>query len=463
MERQSHHHAASGNMRQQQQQQSRNSNHSNSIRRNRNNLLGQLLASLDLRFADSKVERHYYNYYAQVKRNLLPTAIQVVLLVNLLQLSATCLHFYLLSNESPNGSAGTNGLWYNSTRVPFSRTLILPLALQIVILVATFAMLKIVRAELDPRRAIDKSGAGRRRFSGATTSTRPSSSESNKKRLAQQIYGNDANGEDSVALRDPTSAAADTARHSGASGLSASLSLTIDPNADDHSSSTFSSSPSSSDDDGDDSDNDGRRNLKENKIKLSKTDLSNSNKKGESKYKSAIDSGDRKSKDSGRDRRRSSCGNSKLSRCKLSLPYILWLCQMLQLASGLWPQQSFISYSTLLLYSYTIYVIFPIRLMNCILLSLGLSLSQPLVDYLFLLNLQSSSPLSPVSLPQETNRLFNAYDDSTIEHATANAEKLSNSPVIGSDHNNNTNRTLDNSLLIPMTSHLSKVSLARCY
>lgn len=82
---------------------------------------------------------------------------------------------------------------------------------------------------------------------------------------------------------------------------------------------------------------------------------------------------------------------SKNKNHHLLLPYILWACQLVQLASGLWPLQSFISYSTLLLYSYTVYVIFPIRLMSCVLLALGLSLSQPAIDYLLLLNFQSTN------------------------------------------------------------------------
>jgi len=240
--------------------------------KHKSSLLGRLLATLDLRFADPKVECLYYNYYAQVKRNLLPTAIQVVLLVNLLQLLATCLHFYLFANENE-----TQLTW------ALSKALVLPLVLQLSILVATFAMLRMVRAELSPKRQHE-------RYERCRCSRR---------------------------------------QHSGASALSESLSLTIE---------TPALADSDEDDDDDDEEEERRRQHHHH--------------------------------DHRQDQRRSSIGAAKLTQFKLSVPYLLWLCQSLQLASGLWPQESFISYATLLLYSYTIYVTFPIRLMSCVLLAL---------------------------------------------------------------------------------------------
>lgn len=171
-------------------------------------MLSDLLASLDLRFEDPLVESLYYNYYAQVKRQLLPTAIQVVLSVNVLQLCASCLHFYFLANDS--------------TR-PLSRPLILPFIIQLAILVLTFAMLKMVRNELDP-----SDRYGRRRFSSTGQ--------------AGNSKGNKSNS-----------------RQSSGSGLSASLSLTIraplDQEEPSSESESESSSSSSSDDERDPSEN----------------------------------------------------------------------------------------------------------------------------------------------------------------------------------------------------------------
>lgn len=177
-------------------------------------MLSDLLASLDLRFEDPVVESLYYNYYAQVKRQLLPTAIQVVLSVNVLQLCASCLHFYFLANDS--------------TR-PLSRPLILPFIIQLAILVLTCAMLKMVKNEINR-----SDRYGRRRFSST--------------------------GQAGTGGRNSKSNIKSNSRQSSGSGLSASLSLTIrapldQDNPSSESSESESSSSSSSDDERDPAEN----------------------------------------------------------------------------------------------------------------------------------------------------------------------------------------------------------------
>lgn len=409
-------------------------------------MLGDLLASLDLRFEDPLVESLYYNYYAQVKRHLLPTAIQVVLSVNVLQLCASCLHFYFLANE---------------TTRPLSRPLILPFIIQLAILVLTCVLLKMVRNELDPADRY-----GRRRFSSTGQA-------GNKGRNSKSNKSN--------------------SRQSSGSGLSASLSLTIRaPLEQGQSSSSGSSSESS--ESSSSSSSDDERDPSENKmIQLNKTGSRKSSSEKKRQNNRRSHSSSRHSKPC------SSRGSRKISRCKLSLPYLLWCCQVIQLACGLWPQQSFISYATLLLYTYTIYVIFPIRLMNCILLALGLSIIQPLLDYLLLFNLEGSVALQSQSgrQPMTQTAAINAFGVGSDGDTSFAASLLAAPPTnliegqIGASNSNyftasnslanqlaadsllllqmaaesnasdlSTNSELltDNSLLIPMTSQLSKVS-----
>lgn len=281
-----------------------------------------IVSKLDLRFDEPEVEDLYYDYYAQVKRNLLPTATQVVLLVNILQLLSTCLHLYLLTNNlipynrstqsaipssATNSNDNSNNINQSKSSSPSSATpastastfnwfLLIPLMMQVVMLIATYMMSKVIKTEINPCRAPDKFG----------TSTNP----------------------------------------------------------------------------------------------------------------------------------------VKLSRFKLSLPYILWFIQLIQLASGLWPQQSFISYSTLLLYSYTIYVIFPIRLASCIVLAIGFSLIQLILDHLLLLKLRASSHI---------NEDFSSSSSSSSSNQAASMITMSfTSEQIQENLS-------DNSLLIPITSQLSKL------
>lgn len=439
-----------------------------------------------LRFKDPKVESLYYNYYAQVKRNLLPTAIQVVLLVNLLQLLATCLHFYLLASfdatkapvhlpsklpappppSSPNPLASLNSSLNlseddehdsaYSNQVPpqqaylsFTwKALFVPLIIQLLILAATIVLLRMVRTELLPQRRSSSS------VLSATTSKKARKSNG-KRRISSSSIEDEQNS-----TLDPSSSHNGDMRLSTGSGLSASLSLTIEIPIDKSGhqrlsqtshSQTNTSDSNSSDEDGEQDDHDdpglksetsesqdeagSERDLKrQNKFKLVKQKPSRNNNSGTTQpaiYKHDTENKtDEKEPDrakmlvatganNGRQQerymrkarryKRASKGKQskspslkKLSRCKLSLPYILWICQVLQLASGLWPQQSFISFAILLLYTYTVYVIFPIRLMNCILLALGLSISQPVIDYIIFLVIdaetnQYSSPELVVS------------------------------------------------------------------
>lgn len=323
---------------------------------------------MDLRFSDSKLEHLYCNYYAQVKRNLLPTAIQVVLLVNILQLLATCLQFYLIANEAPHSGSGSIVSSIGTTAPPSNpedsssadtelassvsssaaaKALFLPLILQVTILCISFLMLRRVRAELDAKRT-DKLATGEE------SSSTDSGNESNQEEgVASDTEEADEDGAASemVALKGLSSS--DSKRKSSATT----------EQEDQHPSASNRLSKQSSQLGGRLS-----KHLTGKTVKRAST-LSNQT------------------------------SLAKLSRFKLSLPYILWLCQLVQLACGLWPQLSFISYSILLLYSYTIYVIVPIRLTNCLILALLLSLSQPLVDYLILINLKSQ--YQPSNLPHQ--------------------------------------------------------------
>lgn len=288
--------------------------------------IAKLLASLDLRFSDPKVESSYHNYYAQVKRDLLPTAIMVMLLVNILQSLITVLFFIL---PTPVVSSASN-IQQQQQHYGF---LTIPAILQFIVLIATCTFLKIARAE-----------------------SRHSDRRHSRHRLS-------------------SAAAANATQTAGAAG---------NPLSDNPASSVSSSSSYGSDDDDDDYDNQDEEKTEAIALKKrSSLDLEAAPKKFRRSMKNAG------------------------GRQRLALPYILWACQMLQLASGSWPLQSFISYSTLLLYSYTVYVIFPIRLMSCILLALGLSLSQPAIDYLLLMNFQPTDMTSMTShYSKVSNHLF---------------------------------------------------------
>lgn len=273
-------------------------------------LIGRLLASLDLRFSDPKVESSYHVYYAQVKWDLLPTAIMVMLLVNILQSLITALFFILPTPVMSSSSSLSSPLASNR----FYAILIVPAILQFIVLIATCTFLKIARAE--SRHSYRRHS--RQRLSNTTTK---------------------------IPLTKSSSSA-----------------------------SSSSSSPASATDysDQDNEEDEEDEETKNEAIALKKRSSVADLEAAPKKFWPSL---------------------TKSSACnrRLSLPYILWACQLLQLASGLWPLQSFISYSTLLLYSYTVYVIFPIRLMNCILLALGLSLSQPAIDYLLQLNFQPTN------------------------------------------------------------------------
>lgn len=355
-------------------------------RKAKNSLPARLLSALNLRFAEPKIEHLYYNYYAQVKRHLLPTAIHVVLLLNVLQLVSSCWYFYLEQRKLRSNETQSQLMAFLAN---LSWTKLLPFALQLILIGLTFAMLRMVRAELDPRKqakcrasslAAKKSSAASAEQAAATGKLNPNTTSESATLQAE-----------SEALKVSHRKRRRQKRRDKTQKLSASLSLTIEPTGQ-------LGDWSDGDDDDDDEDEDltdasqesgescrsssgdSQDEQNSNNIRLAKRN-SNNNKKRESQE----ESNDQSKCNSNSHRRRSSSAVTKLSKCKLSLPYILWLFQLFQLISGLSPQQSFISYSTLLLYSYTIYVIFPIRLMSCILLALGLSLAQTIVDHLMLL------------------------------------------------------------------------------
>lgn len=139
--------------------------------------------------------------------------------------------------------------------------------------------------------------------------------------------------------------------------------------------------------------------------------------------------------------------------------------------------------------------------MNCILLALGLSISQPLLDYLLLLNLQDPLALQSNNVQQQQPTTMNAIDASLGSEAQYAASLLASPPpnlvdgqigAANSDYFATTSGTAkqiaaesllllqsaasskanallannelltDNSLLIPMTSQLSKVSFSMC-
>lgn len=337
-----------------------------------------------LRFSDPKLEQLYHIYYAQVKRNLLPTAIQVVLLVNLLQFLATCLNYYLIqisrkssTSESITGTPPPLPPSAPSDLNAYSRTLILPISIQLVIFIIAFAMFKMVRAELS-----------------SGSQTRPNSY---KRHSSGSYYG------------PPSSASSSSSYSSGSE----------------------SSSSSSSDE------------------SISLRHNLHSARRG------------RKRSSKSRHGRQNDSANN-LSCYKLSLPYILWLCQLLQLASGLWPQESFITYSTLLLYSYAIYVILPIRLHSCILLAISLSLIEPLLDYILLLNLSSTFSSSH----RRMTTINNNINLPTTIIASDESQHLTRSDLFSQQNNRtipkignsaNLNAIIDSALSIPMTSHFSKL------
>jgi hypothetical protein len=137
---------------------------------------GRLFSFLDLRFADPKLEQEYHIYYAQVKRNLLPTAIQVVLLVNFSQLVTTCLSYCLLDANSDHHETNRHSTIHNNHKISssqaqsqlhtsttstttatnshelqtFPKALLWPFLLQILIFVIAIPMFLMVKAEKKP-------------------------------------------------------------------------------------------------------------------------------------------------------------------------------------------------------------------------------------------------------------------------------------------------------------------------
>lgn len=455
------------------------------------NMLARLIKKLDLRYDDPKLEREYLIYYAKVKRSLLPTAIEVVLLVNSLQFFATLLNYYLLVNDERrnNGShhhhhqsSSSNTHHHQiSSSYPFARTLVLPIALQLIIFVIAIPMHRMVKAEINPssQTSNEQSVASyrnikfrRRRGSlSATKTTEPNTDHNIELTSLKRDQKNRS-------LHDSTSA-----RHSGVSGLSASLSLVIDPELDSNLSN--GSSDGFSSDDWDEDDNRGstkrlRQTLQsENKDNADeaneRTRFTNKATKNEVEEGHNEGSGQRR-----RGRRLSSQQrlSANLSRCKLSLPYILWLCQLMQLASGLWPQQSFIAYSTLLLYSYAIYVILPIRLHSCILLAVGLSMIEPLLDYALWLAMSASftrdnySPLARQSgsFASSTIPTIISSEEDGLESQQTTGDLLNQASSSLATHNRTVAMTTssesaslqatilsEGALVIPMTAQISKL------
>lgn len=285
--------------------------------------MGPLLAPLDLRFSDPKVERSYHVYYAQVKRDLLPTAIMVMLLVNILQ-SLIAVSSFILAPPPPLSSAHQASAAFSSSDNRYGLWVIIPAALQCVVLIATCVFLVLLLSE--SRRSHHRRRS-RQRLSSATQ---------------------------------PAGASSQVPE----SGPSSSCSSETD---------SHQQQQDEADHDEEAPDEEERNHevvaLRQKQTAPASSDLEAAPKM----FGQSMEN---------RQRTAAAAGARAWSTRHLTLPYILWACQLLQLASGLWPLQSFISYSTLLVYSYTIYVIFPIRLMSCILLALGLSLSQAAIDYL---------------------------------------------------------------------------------
>jgi hypothetical protein len=487
---------------------------------------GRLFSLLDLRFADPKLEQLYHIYYAQVKRNLLPTAIQVVLLVNISQFITTCLSYYLLLASDNNNNDHDDGARRrppisspasSSELFTFPNTLVWPIVMQLIIFVIATPMLKLVTRELKPA---GQSAANEQPFARHTKfkqneRQRPRRPR-HRRRRAESSCGTTTDDEagsnpsmhDNIELKSIRAPAATHRRHgdsssaggggrqSATSALSAGLSLVIEPelgsglssrDSSDNSSSSSSSLSSSSDDDDDDDerateqaatkseldDKDADDNVDE-RTKFNKSPSNDKATTTKLRRQQGTETTTTNNERRRRSHRRRLSAQQRLpsglSRYKLSLPYILWFCQLMQLASGLWPQQSFTAYSTLLLYSYAIYVILPMRLRSCIMLAVGLSIIEPLIDYLLWLNISApfihDNYYSPAlasatrvasseqdgyeSRPPTTSDLMNR---ATTTDAVAAASRHNHSSLVNLHPS-----ARDSSLLIPMTSQISKVS-----
>jgi hypothetical protein len=235
--------------------------------------------------------------------------------------------------------------------------------------------------------------------------------------------------------------------------------------------SSDNSSSSSGDDDDDDEDDNigvgGCDKLTESRIEHDQLTKFNKTSNNDETTKPYRDTGSKHERRSHR-RRLSSQQRlpSSLSRYKLSLPYILWFCQLLQLVGGLWPQQSFIAYSTLLLYSYAIYVILPMRLHSCILLAVGLSIVGPSMDYIFWLYLSASYTTHDNNYSTTTNPPTITSNEQDGYESQPTSDLLDRATTIGGYNRIGSSTNLhplihDSALLIPMTSQFSKVSKHR--
>jgi len=329
--------------------------------------LWRMLSLLDLRFTDPSIESKYHEYYAQVKRDLLPTAIQVVLLVNFLQFLLTLFNYYLVSGQDfafgsllssstnekhsslaqslstslpdrsfKNDSNDKNAELSDAPEIgqnrlkqqPISSTLWVPIMIQLLVFVLTLCLLRSIRRELGPRHR------------------RPSSEpETIKLKCKRRRLSND--------LRDKDGGQTDYG-------------------------------------DGDEEE--------EEEEEEEAKQLRRKSKKKSARGMMLI---------------RDKC--LKITNFRLVMPYILWLLQLVQIACALWPQQSFIAYSILLLYSYAIYVILPIRLPSCILLATAMSLIEPCIDWLLLLKLNS------INNAEVTKSFGRLQDSSSISSDSINS------------------------------------------
>lgn len=459
--------------------------------------LWRLVALLDLRFTDPDIESRYHCYYAQVKRDLLPTAIQVVLLVNLLQFLMTLFNYYLISGQDfalgsllsssssssstssnvqlsqssssfnlsnqnlghqqhgqngPNSLLdGTEGARSNNTHHHhnyYSSTLWFPILIQLLIFIQTFYLLKCIRRELSPHHRRQSS------ICDETTVSALAEQNQNKPKHRKQ--------------------------QSAEERLSASLSLAIathDSDSDSNSCSSASSSSSSNNSD-------------ELEQELSLHHQHKANERGEFEEEAIKLKKKKKTNNKGtkikcgrgrRRRRRSLSSNAQFAKCqqvscfRLAMPYILWLLQLIQIACALWPQQSFIAYSTLLLYSYAIYVILPIRLPSCILLACSMCLLEPTLDWLLLLKLKHyffnnnyGSNIAPLLFA--TSDVFNMTSEAMPQHQRARQQQparqhphneaftnATGNLLVASQHAPNSNAIIASVLTIPMTSQLNKL------
>ncbi|KAG9510720.1 Adenylate cyclase type 3, partial [Fragariocoptes setiger] len=345
------------------------------------------------KFDDVDSRRLYRDYYAQVKRNVFPTAVIIVMLMSSLLLALTVVHL-----DDQQLSQSTSSTTTATSSVSLSVRRHWPLAAQILIFITTSMVLLLIKV----------SARRESRLSSSAFKSSSSSSSSNCTQPAATVAaiecgdGNDTANELSSFV---TSSLHNTAvcQHCEPSSDTTLANTVAATSAGAGAGAGESGDPSGVKRRGCRRSGKGKTKAKAKmKVKVNNNTTTTTTAAATATTTTPTYRGSA----GGRDH-----------RLWCIVPFVIYVCQYAQIVSaidaGPWPTNMIVTFCVSLLYTYTIYVIFPLRLTTCTCLALCLSVPQ----------LVSSMLLSSYS----NNNISNQSIDSNVNDATT-------TPSIGLDN-----------------------------